>query len=179
MGADEYRKLGTDDQHGSKLFSISGDSPKEGVHELELGMTLEAFVAEFGDGDTKAVQVGGVAGFCIPRKEFKTAIIGEGNTTGSSTMIFNSTRSMYHVLHNYLEFYAEESCGQCTPCRIGCQQLLKGIEAVKAGKKSPEYLNQLLKLSETMKITSKCGLGQSVTNSFSSIVTNFREEMVY
>ncbi len=179
IGADEYRKLGTDDQHGSKLFSISGDSPKEGVHELELGMTLEAFVAEFGDGDTKAVQVGGVAGFCIPRKDFKSAVIGEGNTTGSSTMVFNSTRSMYNVLHNYLEFYAEESCGQCTPCRIGCQQLLKGIEAVKTGKKSPEYLNQLLKLADTMRITSKCGLGQSVTNSFSSIVNNFREEMIY
>ena len=179
MGSDEYKKLGTDDQRGSKLFSISGDSPKEGVHELELGMTIKDFANEFGDGDTKAVQVGGVAGFCVPRKEFETTIIGEGNTTGGSTMIFNSTRSMYHVLHNYLDFYAEESCGQCTPCRIGTQQLLKGIEAVKSGEKEPEYLDQLVKLSDTMRITSKCGLGQSVTNSFSSIVKNFKEEMIY
>jgi [NiFe] hydrogenase diaphorase moiety large subunit len=179
IGAAEYKKLGTEDQRGSKLFSISGDSPKEGVHELELGMTIEAFVEEFGDGDTKAVQVGGVAGFCIPRKKFATTIIGQGNTTGGSTMIFNSTRSMYNVLHNYLEFYVEESCGQCTPCRIGTQQLLKGIEAVKAGKRPPAYLDQLVKLSDTMRITSKCGLGQSVTNSFSSIVTNFKEEMLY
>ncbi|NJO88910.1 MAG: NADH-quinone oxidoreductase subunit E [Chloroflexia bacterium] len=179
IGAEEYKKLGTSDQRGSKLFSISGDSPKEGVHELELGMTIQEFAEEFGDGDTKAVQVGGVAGFCVPRKEFKTTIIGEGNTTGGSTMIFNSTRSMYHVLHNYLDFYAEESCGQCTPCRIGTQQLLKGIEAVKSGAKPAEYLDQLVKLSETMRITSKCGLGQSVTNSFSSIVKNFREEMIY
>ncbi len=179
IGAEEYKKMGTADQRGSKLFSISGDSPKEGVHELELGMTLEAFANEFGDGDTKAVQVGGVAGFCIPRKQFKTQIIGEGNTTGGSTMIFNSTRSMYNVLHNYLDFYAEESCGQCTPCRIGTQQLLKGIEAVKSGLKPPSYLDQLIKLSETMRITSKCGLGQSVTNSFSSIVQNFREEMIF
>ena len=179
IGSKEYKKLGTDDQRGSKLFSISGDSPKEGVHELELGMTLEDFANEFGDGDTKAVQVGGVAGFCIPRKQFKTTIIGEGNTTGGSTMIFNSTRSMYNVLHNYLEFFTEESCGQCTPCRVGTQQLLKGIEAVKSGKKPPEYLDQLIKLSETMRLTSKCGLGQSVTNSFTSIVNNFREEMIY
>ncbi|RLD36956.1 MAG: NADH-quinone oxidoreductase subunit E [Bacteroidetes bacterium] len=179
IGADEYKSLGTDDQHGSKLFSISGDSPKEGVHELELGMSVEDFANEFGDGDTKAVQVGGVAGFCIPRKQFKSSIIGEGNTTGGSTMIFNSTRSMYNVLHNYLDFYAEESCGQCTPCRIGTQQLLKGIEAVKAGTKPPEYLDQLSKLAETMRLTSKCGLGQSVTNSFSSIVKNFREEMIF
>ncbi|MFN8257732.1 MAG: NADH-ubiquinone oxidoreductase-F iron-sulfur binding region domain-containing protein [Bacteroidales bacterium] len=179
IGSEEYKKMGTDDQRGSKLFSISGDSPKEGVHELELGMTLEAFANEFGDGDTKAVQVGGVAGFCIPRKQFKTQVIGEGNTTGGSTMIFNSTRSMYHVLHNYLDFYAEESCGQCTPCRVGTQQLLKGIEAVKSGQKPPSYLDQLIKLSETMRVTSKCGLGQSVTNSFTSIVQNFREEMIF
>lgn len=179
LGTESYKNLGTDDQRGSKLFSVSGDSPKEGVHEIELGMSVADFVEEFGDGDTKAVQVGGVAGFCIPRKQFETSIIGEGNTTGGSTMVFNSTRSMYNVLHNFLDFFAEESCGQCTPCRVGCQQLLKGIEAVKAGEKPESYLDQLVKLSKTMKITSKCGLGQSVTNSFESIVTNFREEMIY
>ena len=178
-GAEEYKKFGTDDQHGSKLFSISGDSPKEGVHELELGMSIQDFVDEFGDGDTKAVQVGGVAGFCVPRKNFKNSIIGDGNTTGGATMLFNSTRSMYNVLHNYLDFFTEESCGQCTPCRVGTQQLLKGIEAVKNGEKEPEYLDQLIKLSETMKISSKCGLGQSVANSFASIVVNFKEEMIY
>jgi len=178
-GAEEYKKLGTQDQHGTKLFSISGDSPKEGVYEIELGMKVSDFVSEFGDGDTKAIQVGGVAGFCVPRKDFDKTIIGEGNTTGGSTMIFNSTRSMYNVLHNYLDFFAEESCGQCTPCRVGCQQLLKGVEAVKAGKKPANYLDNLVKLSHTMQITSKCGLGQSVTNSFSSIVKNFREELIY
>ncbi len=179
IGADKYKNLGTGDQHGSKLFSISGDSTKEGVHEIELGMSISDFVEEFGDDNTKAVQVGGVAGFCIPRKDFKNTVVGEGNTTGGSTMIFDSSRSMYNVLHNYLDFYAEESCGQCTPCRIGCQQLLKGIEAIKKGEKPPSYLDKLVKLSKTMQITSKCGLGQSVTNSFTSIVENFREEMIY
>jgi len=178
-GSTKYKTYGTKDQRGSKLFSISGDSPKEGVHELELGMKISDFVNEFGDGDTKAVQIGGVAGFCIPRKEFETSIIGEGNTTGGATMLFNSTRSMYNVIHNYLDFFAEESCGQCTPCRVGTQQLLKGIEAVKSGEKPDTYLDELIKLSKTMKITSKCGLGQSVTNSFASIVKNFREEMLY
>lgn len=178
-GAEKYRSLGTSDQHGSKLFSLSGDSPKEGVHELELGMKISDFVEEYGDGDTKAVQVGGVAGFCIPRKNFDKTIIGEGNTTGGATMIFNSTRSMYNVLHNYLDFFAEESCGQCTPCRVGTQQLLKGIEAVKSGEKHESYLDDLIKLSRNMKVTSKCGLGQSVTNSFVSIIKNYREEMIY
>jgi len=94
-------------------------------------------------------------------------------------MLFNSSRSMYNVLHNFLEFFEEESCGQCTPCRVGCQQLKLGIEAVKRGEKHASYLDQLQKLSQTMKITAKCGLGQSVANSFFSIVENFKEEMIY
>ena len=94
-------------------------------------------------------------------------------------MLFNSTRSMYNVLSNYLDFFAEESCGQCTPCRVGCQQLIQGIKAVKKGSKNEDYLDSLLKLTESMKITAKCGLGQSVANSFYSIVTNFKEEMIY
>ena len=113
-------------------------------------------------------------------KKFNDTIIGfEGVPTGGSMMLFNSSRSMYNVLHNYLDFFEEESCGQCTPCRVGCQQLLKGIHAVKKGEKPSSYLNQLLQLSDTMKITAKCGLGQSVANSFSSIVENFKEEMIY
>ncbi len=186
IGPDEFKKLGIQDSHGSKLFSVSGDTPKPGIYDLEFGLSLEEFVREFGDGDTKAVQVGGASGFCVPRKKFsqttlgfKGGLSGDNLPTGGSMMIFNSTRSMYHVLENYLEFFEEESCGQCTPCRIGCQQLKKGIDAVKRGIKPPEYLEQLLSLTETMKITAKCGLGQSVANSFSSIVENFREEMIY
>lgn len=180
IGVKKFIELGTDDSRGSKVFSVSGDTPKAGIHELELGLNVADFVEEFGDGDTKAVQVGGASGHCVPRKLFKETIIGfEGIPTGGSMMIFNSTRSMYNVLNDYLEFFAEESCGQCTPCRIGTQQLIKGVEAVKRGEKPSEYLDQLIKLTDTMKIASKCGLGQSVANSFSSIVSNFREEMIY
>ncbi|MBE0647796.1 MAG: NADH-quinone oxidoreductase subunit E [Bacteroidales bacterium] len=180
LGPIQFKLLGTSDSRGSKVFSVSGDTPIPGIYELELGMPLERFVEEFGDGDTKAVQVGGASGFCVPRKKFKETVIGfEGVPTGGSMMLFNSSRSMYNVLHNYLDFFEEESCGQCTPCRVGCQQLLKGIVAVKKGDKNAIYLEQLLKLSESMKITAKCGLGQSVANSFSSIVNNFKEEMIY
>ncbi len=180
LGAQKFQELGTADSRGSKVFSISGDTPIPGIYELELGMSLAEFVEEFGDGDTKAVQVGGAAGFCVPRKKFNDTIIGfEGVPTGGSMMLFNSSRSMYNVLKNYVEFFREESCGQCTPCRAGCQQLLKGIEAVKRGDQPTTYLNTLLKLTEVMKITAKCGLGQSVANSFSSIVDNFKEEMIY
>ena len=180
LGAKYFKELGTSDSRGSKVFSVSGDTPKAGIYELELGTSVERFVDEFGDGDTKAVQVGGASGFCVPRKKFKETIIGfEGVPTGGSMKLFNSSRSMYNVLHNYLDFFAEESCGQCTPCRVGCQQLLLGVEAVKRGEKNSAYLTELLKLASTMKSASKCGLGQSVGNAFSSIVDNFREEIIY
>lgn len=179
-GAAHFKELGTKDSRGSKVFSVSGDTPKAGIYELELGMTVDEFVNEFGDGDTKAVQVGGASGFCVPRKRFAETIIGfEGVPTGGSMKLFNSTRSMYNVLHNYLDFFTEESCGQCTPCRVGCQQLLKGVEAVKKGDKNSKYLDELVKLAKTMKRASKCGLGQSVGNAFGSIVENFKEEIIY
>ncbi len=179
-GPTKFKEMGTFDSRGSKVFSVSGDTPTPGIYELELGMTLQQFVDEFGDGDTKAVQVGGASGFCVSRKDFKDTLIGfEGIPTGGSMMLFNSTRSMYNILNDYLEFFEEESCGQCTPCRVGCQQLLKGIEAVKKGDKPPAYLEELQKLSDTMRIASKCGLGQSAPNPFNSIINNFREEIIY
>lgn len=185
-GSKRFYDLGVQFSRGTKLFSVSGDTPKPGIYELELGMSLSDFVEEFGDDDTKAVQVGGASGFLVPRKKFAETSIGfQGKLvgislpTGGSMMIFNSSRSMYNVLDNYLNFFAEESCGQCTPCRVGCQQLLRGIKAVKRGEKNAQYLDKLLKLAETMQFTAKCGLGQSVANSFASIVENFREEMIY
>ncbi|MBN2862147.1 MAG: hypothetical protein JXN62_03230 [Bacteroidales bacterium] len=179
-GPESYSQLGTKDSRGSKVFSVSGDTPTPGIFELELGMSVQEFVNEFGDGDTKAVQVGGASGFCVPRKNFQNTVIGfEGVPTGGSMKLFNSSRSMYNVLHNYLDFFAEESCGQCTPCRVGCQQLLKGVEKVKKGEVHSGYLNELLKLADTMKVASKCGLGQSVGNAFRTIVENFREEIIY
>jgi len=180
LGPKMFKELGTFDSRGSKVFSISGDTPNAGIYELELGMRLEDFVNEFGDGDTKAVQIGGASGYCVARKNFKNTVIGfEGIPTGGSMMLFNSTRSMYNILRDYLEFFEEESCGQCTPCRVGCQQLLKGVEAVKKGLRPPAYLETLQKLSETMKTASKCGLGQSAGNPFNSIINNFREEIIY
>lgn len=179
-GSERYKQMGTRYSTGAKVFSVSGDTPIPGIYELELGMSLLEFVKEFGDGDTKAVQVGGAAGFCVPRKLFASTVIGfEGVPTGGSMKLFNSSRSMYNVLHNYLEFFTEESCGQCTPCRVGCQQLLNGIESVKKGESKSTYLNELVKLADTMKIAAKCGLGQSVGNAFRSIVENFREEIIY
>jgi [NiFe] hydrogenase diaphorase moiety large subunit len=180
MGADAFCNLGTGFSQGAKLFCVSGDTPVPGIYELELGMKLSEFVELFGDGDAKAVQIGGSSGTCVARKDFDSTIIGfEGIPTGGSMMIFNSSRSMFHILCNYLEFFAEESCGQCTPCRVGCQQLLQGIRKVKKGELPSSYVNELIKLSNTMEIASKCGLGQSVPHPFKSIVSSFREEIVF
>jgi [NiFe] hydrogenase diaphorase moiety large subunit len=179
-GADSFKKLGTMDSKGAKVFSVSGDTEVPGIYEIEMGMTLKEFSDLFGDSDTKAVQVGGASGFCVPRSKFEETIIGfEGIPTGGSMILFSSKRSMYNILHNYLEFFVEESCGQCTPCRAGCQQLLKGIESIRQGIKPKNYIEDLLDLAKNIKITSKCGLGQSVCNPFISIVENFREEMIY
>lgn len=179
-GPGKFLEFGTKASTGTKVFSISGDADVEGIYELELGMNIQDFVDLFGDGDTKAVQVGGASGSCVPRKKFKDTVIGfEGVPTGGSMMIFNSSRSMYNILHNYLEFFQEESCGQCTPCRVGCQQLLKGIEAIKRSEWPSERLDELIKLAQTMRIASKCGLGQSVANPFISIAENFREEIIH
>jgi len=179
-GAESFKKLGTMDSKGAKVFSVSGDTDIPGIYEIEMGMALKEFAELFGDSNTKAVQVGGASGFCVPRSKFEETIIGfEGIPTGGSMMLFSDKRSMYNILHNYLEFFVEESCGQCTPCRAGCQQLLRGIESIKAGRKSKKYINDLLDLARNMKLTAKCGLGQSVCNPFISIVENFREEIVY
>ena len=179
-GSGNFKNIGTKDSKGGKVFSVSGDAHVEGIYELPLGMKIDEFVDLFGDGDTKAVQVGGSSGFCVPRKNFDQTVIGfEGVPTGGSMMLFNSSRSMYHVLKNFLEFFEEESCGQCTPCRVGCQQLLKGIEAIRRGEKPSSYIDSLLELAESMKISAKCGLGQSVPNPFISIIQNFKEEIMY
>ena len=180
IGPQKFFDLGTHDSKGAKVFSISGDTPIPGIYELELGMKLDEFVEIFGDGDTKAVQVGGASGFCVPRKKFAETVIGfEGVPTGGSMMLFNSGRSMYNVLHNYLDFFCEESCGQCAPCRIGCVQMKRGIEAIKQRRVGGAYAEELKKLGSTMRIAAKCGLGQSVPNSFNSIVDNFIEEIIY
>jgi len=179
-GPEKFKTIGTKDSKGGKVFSVSGDAAVKGIYELPLGMTIQEFVDIFGDGDTKAVQVGGYSGKCIPRKNFSNTIIGfEGVPTGGSMMLFNSSRSMYHILKNMLEFFQEESCGQCTPCRVGCQQLLKGIEAIRSKERPIGYLEELKKLSNTMAIASKCGLGQSVGNPFNSITDNFKDEICY
>ncbi len=94
-------------------------------------------------------------------------------------MIFDEQRDMLKVLKNFMEFFEEESCGQCTPCRIGNTKLLEGIKMIESGEYTFKYINTLKELGRTMQVASKCGLGQSSPNSFISILDNFKDEIFH
>lgn len=177
-GGDWYASVGTDKSSGSKLFSISGDCNKPGVYELPWGTKISELLTLVEATDTKAVQVGGASGICVPASQFFRSLAYEDIGTGGSIMIFSKNRDMLKVLKNFMEFFVEESCGQCTPCRIGNVKLLEGVEMIEKGEFTFEYINKLKELGATMQVASKCGLGQSSPNSFISILENFKDEIL-
>lgn len=176
-GAEWYKKHGTEKSTGSKLFSVSGDCEKPGVYELPWGTKIYELLQIVGAKNTKAVQVGGASGFCYNKNQFDKALAYEEAATGGSIMIFNESRDMLRVLDNFMEFFVDESCGQCTPCRIGNVKLLEGVKMIEKGNYTFAYINKLKELGKTMQVASKCGLGQSSPNSFLSILENFNEEI--
>jgi [NiFe] hydrogenase diaphorase moiety large subunit len=177
-GAEWFKEHGTSKSAGLKLFSVSGDCEKPGVYELPLGIKVRTLLDEVGAPDAKAVQIGGAAGHCIARKDFDRQIAYEDVATGGSVIVFGPERDMLDVAENFLEFFVDESCGQCTPCREGNAKLMEGVEMLKEGTCSMRYLRELVSLGETMQIASKCGLGQSSPNTFLSIVENFQDEIM-
>jgi [NiFe] hydrogenase diaphorase moiety large subunit len=178
-GGDWYGKFGTEKSKGTKLFSVSGDCGKPGVYELPWGVTVEELLILVDAKDTKAVQVGGASGICIPKSQFNRKFSYEDLPTGGSVVVFNESRDMLLVLKNFMEFFVEESCGQCTPCRIGNVKLLEGVEKIEKGEYTFSYINTLKELGKTMQLASKCGLGQSSPNAFISILENFKDEIFH
>jgi [NiFe] hydrogenase diaphorase moiety large subunit len=176
-GAKWFKTYGTEKSTGTKLLSVSGDCDKPGVYELPMGITIEKLLQEVGGEDAKAVQVGGASGHCVPRSEFSKTIAYEDISTGGSIIVFGPGRDMLQVAINFMEFFCDESCGQCTPCRIGTETLLEGLDMLDEGCCSMKYLSELKALGETMQLSSKCGLGQSAPNAFLSIVENFKSEI--
>ncbi len=177
-GADWWKAMGTEKSSGFKIFSISGDCQKPGVYEFPMGITVAQLLKEVAGEGAKAVQVGGASGQCIPASQFERTIAFEDIPTGGSIIVFGQQRDMLDVLHNFLDFFVDESCGQCTPCRRGNVKLLEGVELLKEGQCSMAYLKELCALGETMQIASKCGLGQSSPSAFLSVVHNFRAEIM-
>ncbi len=177
-GAEWFLNVGTEKSSGSKLFSVSGDCAKPGVYELPWGTTIHELLNLVEAKNTKAVQIGGASGFCIPKSQFDRQLSYEDVATGGSVIIFDESRSMLKVLKNFMEFFVEESCGQCTPCRIGNVKLLEGVKLIEKGEHTFSYINKLKDLGRTMQVASKCGLGQSSPNSFISILENFKDEVL-
>ncbi|MFH1196880.1 MAG: NADH-ubiquinone oxidoreductase-F iron-sulfur binding region domain-containing protein [bacterium] len=176
-GSEWYKNIGTSKSAGSKLFSISGDCEKPGVYELPWGTKISEVLGLVGAKNTKAVQIGGASGFCYNKTQFERTLAYEDVATGGSIMIFNESRDMLKVLDNFMEFFVDESCGQCTPCRIGNTKLLEGVKMIHKGEYTFAYVNKLKELGKSMQVASKCGLGQSSPNPFLSILENFNDEI--
>ncbi|MCB1189766.1 MAG: NAD(P)H-dependent oxidoreductase subunit E [Leptospiraceae bacterium] len=175
-GSDWFLKYGTDKSTGTKIFSVSGDCKRPGIYELPFGTTISELLKEVGGEGAKAVQVGGASGECVHQKDFGHRLAYEDIPSGGSIIVFGTNRDMLEVAKNFMEFFVDESCGQCTPCREGNVKLLDGIIQLQEGRCSPTHLNDLKKLANTIKISSRCGLGQTSPNPFLSILENFEDE---
>ena len=175
-GVSWFKTIGTEKSVGSKLLSISGDCKKPGVYEVPFGITIKQIIKMSGAENTKAVQVGGASGVCVSKKEFNRSISYEDLSTGGSIIIFNEERDLLDAVKNFLTFFEEESCGQCTPCREGIPVLIEAVDLLRKGECTQEYLKDLFSLGETMQLASKCGLGQSCPNAFLSVLNNFKKE---
>lgn len=175
-GAEHFKSFGTHRSSGTKILSISGDCEKPGVYEVSYGTSVRELIEMAGAERTKAVQVGGASGECIKEDEFDRKIAFEDLSTGGSVIIFDKTRNMLDVVENFLKFFEEESCGQCTPCREGVPVLLEVLHLLKEEKCSEKYLKEMYSLSETLQLASKCGLGQSAPNAFVGVLDKFKED---
>ena len=178
LGVDWFRAAGTESSVGNKLFSISGDCGRPGVYQFPFGVTISELLAAVGGDNAKAVQVGGASGRCVPRAQFGRKIAFEDVPTGGSIIVIGPDRDMLAVAHNLLDFFVDESCGQCTPCRLGNRKLLDGVQMLREGTCTIEYLNDLKALGNSMQVASKCGLGQTSSVAMLSILESFGDEVL-
>jgi [NiFe] hydrogenase diaphorase moiety large subunit len=177
-GAEWFSAIGTDKSTGPKLLSISGDVQRPGVYEFPLGVSINEVLEAAGGANAKAAIIGGASGTCVPARDFDRAISYEDVSTGGAVIVVGPWRDLLEVAENLQWFFSDESCGQCTPCRVGCTALLNGIRELRAGTCTPEKLRNYVRLGETMTFASKCGLGQSAPNVFLSLVEKFNGELM-
>jgi len=186
-GADWFKSFGTEKSAGTKVFALAGQINNVGLVEVPMGITLNEIIHKIGGGirngkQFKAVQTGGPSGGCIPASMLDLKIDYDslksvGSMMGSGGMIvLNDEDCMVDIAKYYLEFTVEESCGKCTPCRIGNRRLLEILVRITQGKGTADDLNELNDLGEIIKDCSLCGLGQSAPNPVLSTYKYFREE---
>jgi NADH:ubiquinone oxidoreductase subunit F (NADH-binding)/(2Fe-2S) ferredoxin len=186
-GADWFSAIGSEKSKGTKVFALAGKINNVGLIEVPMGITLREVIYEIGGGikdgkKFKAVQTGGPSGGCLTEKHLDTPIdydnlIAAGSMMGSGGMIvMDEDDCMVSVAKFYLEFTVEESCGKCSPCRIGNKRLHEVLERICAGKGTMEEIDRLRNLSDVIKDSSLCGLGQTSPNPVLSTLDNFYEE---
>ncbi|MBM4398661.1 MAG: NAD(P)H-dependent oxidoreductase subunit E, partial [Deltaproteobacteria bacterium] len=174
QGAAWFSQMGTRGSSGTKVLSVSGDCRRPGVYELPFGTGIKDLLALVGGEGAIAVQVGGASGRMIGPAEFERKICSDDPPTGGAIAVFGPERDLLWIAREYMEFFAEESCGYCTPCRAGNVLLKQGLDRVLAGNAAPEDLDQLKELGETVKTMSRCGLGQTSPNPVLTTLANFR-----
>ncbi len=175
-GAAWFASMGSKGSTGTKVLSISGDCTAPGVYEFPFGTKLSEILKIAGAEETLAVQLGGPSGQLIGENDFERIICYDDLATGGSLMIFNKTRNILEIVKYFMEFFIEESCGYCTPCRVGNVLLKEKVETIIDGKGLKEDLTYLLNLCKTVKLASRCGLGQTSSHPVSSSLKNFKSE---
>ena len=186
-GAEWYSSIGTATSKGTKVFALGGNVNNVGLVEVPMGTTLREIVYDIGGGipngrEFKAAQTGGPSGGCIPKEHLDTPIDYEslkeiGSMMGSGGLIvMDDTKCMVCLAKFYLEFTVSESCGKCTPCRIGTKRMLETLEKLCSGEGTEYDIYRLEKLAVNIKKASICGLGQSAPNPVISTLKYFREE---
>jgi len=175
QGADWFKTFGTPRSAGTKVLSVSGDCKKPGVYEVPFGQSVAELLALAGGSDAQAVQVGGPSGACVPRSQFERRIAFADLATGGSILGFGPQRDLFEAVHNFMDFFVEESCGWCTPCRAGNVLLLRKLEKIQRGRGSLRDLEEIEAWGKPIKAASRCGLGQTSPNPILSTLQNFRE----
>lgn len=188
-GAAEYRKFGTEQCTGTKVYTILGDVAHPGLCEVDMGTTLRTIINDYAGGMKqgfrfKAALVGGAAGVILSEKHLDVnmdfvslneyaAVLGSG-----AILVLNEHQSIVDILWSILRFFRHESCGQCAPCRNGCQSLYQLITKIKKGEGSMDDVEMMINIGETMFATSFCALGQSPIMAIRSAVENFKDEFI-
>ncbi len=172
-GGHWFRGAGTQQSTGSKLLSISGDVARPGIYEYDFGTPVSQILADCGGSGAQAVQVSGAAGVTLAPAEFHRSLSFEDLPTAGSFMVLGRERDLMDMTRNFARFFAHESCGFCTPCRVGCRLLEALVEKVAAGKASAYDLEELRNLGNLMRQTSYCGLGTTASNHVRDILDKF------
>jgi [NiFe] hydrogenase diaphorase moiety large subunit len=173
-GGEWYAGLGTPESAGTKLLCVSGDCARPGIYEYPFGVEVRRVLEDCGAADTQAVQVSGPSGACIGAEEFGRRIGFEDLPTAGALMVFDQGRDMFEVARNFVHFFAHESCGFCTPCRVGTSLLRNMMDKLANGHGSPYDFAEIGKMNLLLQSMSHCGLGHSACNPVLTTIAKFR-----